>query len=151
MNERSSKPTRRAVLGILAASTVIATPAMAAEALDFDELYGARGVFGLEFSARAKALAGRTVTMKGFMAPPLKAESNFFVLTEIPMALCPFCSSDADWPDNIVVIYLDARQTFVQTNGVIRVTGTLDIGSWTDPETGFVSLLRLRGASFATA
>jgi hypothetical protein len=124
--------------------------AQAAEQLTFDELYAAQGVLGLEFTEKVTALAGKSVTMKGFMAPPLKAEAKFFVLTEIPMALCPFCSSDADWPDNIVVVYLDEKQTFVQANAPIEVEGTLDCGSWTDPETGFVSLLRLRSAQFWT-
>ena len=64
------------------------------------------------------------------------------------MALCPFCSSDSDWPDNILVVYLGEKQTFVQPNAVIEVKGVLEFGSWTDPETGFVSLLRLRNASF---
>ncbi|WP_210485455.1 hypothetical protein [Microvirga antarctica] len=123
----------------------------AAAPLDFDDLYGKIGVLGLEFSAKTKALNGAAVTMRGFMAPPLKAESDFFVLTEIPMALCPFCSSDSDWPDNIVVVYLGQKQTFVQSNAVITATGTLEVGSWTDPQTGFVSLLRLRNASFALA
>ena len=123
--------------------------AKAAQAtLTFDELYGKIGVLGLEFSDKVKALAGQDVVMRGFMAPPLKAEVDFFVLTEIPMSLCPFCSSDADWPDNIVVVYLGAKQTFVQFNAVIEVEGTLEYGSWTDPDTGFVSLLRLRNASF---
>jgi hypothetical protein len=122
----------------------------AAEVLTFDELYEAQGVLGLKFSARVKALAGQDVVMRGFMAPPLKAEAKFFVLTEIPMALCPFCSSDADWPDNIVVVYLDEKQTFVQANAPIDVEGVLEQGSWTDPETGFVSLLRLRHATFST-
>lgn len=72
------------------------------------------------------------------------------MLTEIPMALCPFCSSDADWPDNIVVVYLDRKQTFVQPGTRIEVVGTLEMGSWTDPETGFVSLLRLRNATYGT-
>lgn len=88
--------------------------------------------------------------MKGFMAPPLKAEANFFVLTEIPMSLCPFCSSDADWPDNILVVYLAEKQTFVQYNAPIEARGMLEYGSWVDPETGFVSQLRLRGAAFET-
>ena len=83
------------------------------------------------------------------MAPPLKAEAKFFVLSEIPMALCPFCSSDADWPDNIMVVYLDRKQTFTQPNQMIEVTGTLESGSWVDPETGFVSQLRLRGARYS--
>jgi hypothetical protein len=130
-------------LPILSRLALAATPL-----LTFDELYGSVGVLGLTFSDRVKALAGQTVVMRGFMAPPLKAEAAFFVLTEIPMSLCPFCSSDADWPDNIVVVYLDAKQTFVQPNMTIEVEGTLEYGSWTDPETGFVSLLRLRNAEF---
>lgn len=119
-------------------------------ALSFDKLYSSYGVLGLEFSHDVKALSGKRVTMRGFMAPPLKAESQFFVLTKMPMALCPFCSSDADWPEDIVVIYLARRQTFVQNNTMIAVEGVLEYGSWTDPETGFVSLLRLRDATFDT-
>lgn len=125
--------------------------AAAASTLTFDELYGKISVLGLTFSDKVKSLAGQEVSMRGFMAPPLRAEANFFVLTEIPMALCPFCSSDADWPNNIVVIYLDRTQTFEQANALIEVTGKLEVGSWTDPETGFVSLLRLVDADFAAA
>lgn len=126
-----------------------ATQAYAAvPSLTFEELYGKVGVLGLEFSAKVKALSGHAVAMRGFMAPPLKAEANFFVLTKIPMALCPFCSSDADWPDDIVVVYLGEKQTFVQPSTIIEVHGTLETGSWTDPDTGFVSLLRLRDAQY---
>jgi hypothetical protein len=140
---------RRTALGMLWYA-VLSTAARSAEPLTFDELYAAQGVLGLKFTEKVKALAGKPVIMKGFMAPPLKAEAKFFVLTEIPMALCPFCSSDADWPDNIVVVYLDEKQTFVQANAPIEVEGTLEWGSWIDPETGFVSLLRLRHAQFQT-
>ncbi|MDO1580547.1 hypothetical protein [Rhizobium oryzicola] len=119
--------------------------------LSFGELYGKVSVLGLEFSDKVKTLTGKPVAMRGFMAPPLKAEAAFFVLTEIPMSLCPFCSSDADWPDNIVVVYLGAKQTFTQPNQLIEVQGQLDMGSWIDPETGFVSRLRIRDASFRMA
>lgn len=119
-----------------------------AQTLSFDELYGSFSVTGLTFSEKVQANAGKKVVMQGFMAPPLKAEANFFVLTKTPMALCPFCSSDADWPEDILVVYLNARQTFVQYNAMIEVEGILEYGSWTDPETGFVSLLRLRQAQF---
>ena len=146
---------RRGVLLGTAAGLISMTgagPARATAApLTFDELYGKVSVLGLSFSDKVKGLAGKDVSMKGFMAPPLKAEAKFFVLTEIPMALCPFCSSDADWPDNIVVVYLDEAQTFEQANALIEVDGRLEVGSWTDPETGFVSLLRIVGASFARA
>ena len=73
-----------------------------------------------------KQLTGRKVSIQGFMAPPLKAEAQFFVLTEIPMALCPFCSTDADWPDNILVVYLDRKQTFTDPNQRIEARGTLE-------------------------
>lgn len=145
-------PTRRSLIAA-AGALVLASRAWASEtgSLAFGELYGSVGVLGLSFSDKLKGLAGRQVRMTGFMAPPLKAEAKFFVLTERPMALCPFCSSDADWPADIVVVYLDRAQTFEQANAEIEVTGRLEVGSWTDPETGFVSLVRIVGASFARA
>lgn len=128
----------------------IAGRAVAEETLGFNELYKSFGVLGLEFSDKLKRLKGKEIAISGFMAPPLKAEAAFFVLTEIPMSLCPFCSSDADWPDNILVVYLGRKQTFVQFNAPIVARGTLEFGSWVDPETGFVSQIRLRNAAFET-
>ena len=127
----------------------LAGRARAESDITFDELYGKVSVLGLEFSDKVKQLNGRDIAMRGFMAPPLKAEAAFFVLTEIPMSICPFCSTDADWPDNIVVVYLSEKQTFTQPSQTIEVRGKLEMGSWTDPETGFVSLLRIRQAEYA--
>ena len=145
---------RQTLLGTVGLALGLGLPVRsgrAAEAsLGFAELYGKVSVLGLTFSDKVKSLATYPVGMRGFMAPPLKAEAKFFVLTEIPMSICPFCSSDADWPDNIVVVYLDEAQTFVLANAPIEVAGTLEVGSWTDPETGFVSLLRLVDARFWT-
>jgi hypothetical protein len=152
MEKRSSLLlTRRSVFGALAAFPLTALrPASAAShtQLSFDELYGKISVLGMEFSDKAKMLAGKPVAMRGFMAPPLKAEAQFFVLTEIPMSICPFCSTDSDWPDNIAVVYLGSRQTFTQPNNAIEVRGVLEVGSWTDPETGFLSRLRIRNADY---
>ncbi|UJF24378.1 hypothetical protein L0B52_08575 [Suttonella sp. R2A3] len=116
--------------------------------IDFNQLYGSFSPLGLEFSDRVKENVGKEVVIKGFMAPPLKAEAQFFVLTKMPMSICPFCSTDADWPTDIVVIYLKKKQTFTQYNQQIEVEGRLETGSWTDPDTGFVSQLRLRDATF---
>ncbi len=140
-----------AILGVTAVSLGTERAFALDSTLTFDDLYAHFGVLGLTFSDKVKALEGEKVSMRGFMAPPLKAEANFFVLTQVPLSICPFCSSDADWPDDIVVIYLDRAQTFEQANGLIEVTGALEVGSWTDPETGFVSLLRIVGASFHRA
>ena len=95
-----------------------------------------------------KSLEGKPVTILGFMAPPLKADAGFLVLTKEPVSLCPFCNSDADWPDSIIVVRLRNQQDFVQANRIIAVTGTLELGSRVDEETGFVSLVRIVDASF---
>ena len=137
---------------LLAAALLAAGPAQAAaERLRFDELYGAWSVTGLRFSDRARALAGRPAVMAGFMAPPLKAEAGFFVLTREPLSMCPFCSSDADWPPDIVVAYLRTEAAPTAPNVAIEVTGRLELGSWTDDATGFVSQVRLRDAGFRRA
>ena len=145
---RTHTLTRRSCLAGLAGLSLIRPAHAAAPALTFDELYGRFSALGLEFSDKVKALTGQQVAIQGVMAPPLKAEAQFFVLTEIPMALCPFCSTDADWPDNIMVVYLDRRQTFTNPNQPIEARWVLERGSWTDPDTGFVSQLRLRGARY---
>jgi len=146
---------RRHMLTLLGLSPVFAAHKMSIAAanaeIGFGDLYSKISVLGLEFSEKLKGLVGKPVTMGGFMAPPLKAEAAFFVLTEIPMSICPFCSSDSDWPDNIVVIYLDEKQTFVQPSTRIEVSGVLEMGSWADPETGFVSRLRIRDAKYWVA
>ena len=96
-----SRPiSRRQMTGLLTLIPfVIASRGAIASSADlqFGELYGKVSVLGLEFSDKLKNLAGQDITMSGFMAPPLKAEAAFFVLTEIPMSICPFCSSDSDW------------------------------------------------------
>jgi len=122
---------------------------MEAEAIHFDMLYKNFGVRGLEFSDRLKSLASKNVAITGYMAPPLKAESQFFVLTREPLSICPFCQSDADWPLDIIVIYLKQASPLVSAGAQIHVTGRLEIGSYLDPETGFVSQLRIVDASFS--
>ena len=132
---------------LLIAGLLLGRPAWAADRLRFDDLYAGWSVQGLRFSDRAQALSGQQATMAGFMAPPLKAEADFFVLTREPLSLCPFCSSDAEWPPDIIVAFMRHAAQPTAPNEVIEVTGQLEIGSWTDPGTGFVSQVRLRDAS----
>ena len=102
---------------------------------------------GLVFSDTLNSLNGSEVTMTGFMAPPLKPSINFFVLTETPMAVCPFCSTDADWPYNMVVVYVNGSVDALPYDQEVTVTGTLDLGSYMDGDTGFVSQVRLLDAT----
>ncbi|SIR60029.1 MULTISPECIES: hypothetical protein [unclassified Paenibacillus] len=113
------------------------------ETIRFSELYGKETVRGLTFSDKLKELDGQKVEMIGYMAPPLTATVRFFVLTRIPLAICPFCSSDADWPSDIVVVNLPKGSEMTPTEHQVKITGTLSVGSMTDEETGFVSLIRI--------
>jgi hypothetical protein len=115
--------------------------------LAFAELYRTQSVLGLELSAKTASLAGKRVQILGYMAPPLKAEMRFFVLTRAPVALCPFCSSDADWPTDIVVVYPHDGPRFAHDGLPVAVSGVLEIGSKADPQTGFVSLVRIFDAN----
>jgi hypothetical protein len=143
--------TRRALIG--AAAVLLAPPARAAEAMPlmFDQLYKSFGVRGFQFSDVALSLKDKPVFMRGYMAPPLKPDSTFFVLTRQPLALCPFCQSDADWPVDIVVVHLKHASALIGAGEPVIVTGRLEIGSWTDPETGFVSQIRIVDARFHRA
>lgn len=118
--------------------------AVAATELTFGELYAGDAVL----ADKCRALSGSPVEMTGFMAPPLKAEASFFVLTSMPMAVCPFCETEAQWPDDIVLVLTDEPVSAVPFNRPIRVRGTLETGFEKDPDTGFVSLIRLVDAEF---
>ena len=112
--------------------------------LTFMELYGKRMVF----SDKVQTLQDQEVIIEGYMAPPLKAEADFFIMTKMPLAVCPFCDNEADWPADILFVRMRERQNFVKFNRRIRVTGRLEIGTETDGGTGFVSRLRLADAAY---
>lgn len=135
---------RRLFLAGLAAAAA-ATPALAAApALRFRDLYSR----GTQLTDRAAALSGQVIAMTGYMAPPLKPEVPFFVLTKLPMATCPFCNDAQDWPVDMVVAYAGDPIAVVRFSDLIRVEGRFETGVWTDPDTGFVSLLRLRDVRY---
>ena len=114
-----------------------------APTLQFTEFYQGGGSRDLILSDKLLALHGQRVVMAGFMAPPLKPMLDFFVLTRVPLALCPFWASDAQWLEDIVCVRLPAGQTLTPTPARLRVVGQLDVGTKTDTTTGFVSLVRI--------
>lgn len=120
--------------------------ALAATPFTFTEIYARDNIL----SDAALSLTGTPITMRGFMAPPLKPDIAFFVLTKLPMTVCPFCNDGAEWPEDIVVVYLEGELRFVPYYAAIEVEGRLDTGFITDPETGFVSLVRMKDARYRT-
>lgn len=109
----------------------------------FDEFYSGFSIrTGLKISDKLKSLDGKQVVIEGYVAPPLKPRLDFFVLTKIQLAFCPFCSTDVEWPDDIALVYLPEQQ-IISSEFPVRITGTLELGSNVDAETGMVSLVRI--------
>jgi hypothetical protein len=111
--------------------------------ISFEELYSKITVRGMEFSPKLLELSGKRIELAGFMAPPLKARIEFFVLTRLPMATCPFCSTVADWPPDIVLVIVPKGRELTSISGRLTVRGRLELGVKEDKETGFVSLIRI--------
>lgn len=139
--------TRRTALASLAALPLAGMARAQGDAILLRDLYAK----AREFSPLAEDLKGQRITVEGYMAPPLRAESSFFVLTRRPMAVCPFCSSAADWPSDIVAIYTKRTVKVIAFNIPIAVTGELELGTYKDPDLGFVSLMRLSDAIYERA
>lgn len=111
--------------------------------ITFSEFYDGFDIrTGLKLSEKLRSLDGQQVIMEGYVAPPLKPRLDFFVLTRIQLAFCPFCSSDVEWPTDIALIYLPETQT-ISSEFPVRVMGQMEIGSSTDAETGMVSIVRI--------
>jgi hypothetical protein len=162
--ENPSVPGRRAFIALLA--LLAATPAAAQEhsfdepeeqlppdavmPLRFKEFYqGSNTTYALRLSDKLLNADGRRVRINGFMAPPLKPALDFFVLTRTRLEACPFCSSMADWPADILLVTMPRGESIELTYEPIQVVGRLEVGEAVDPETGFFSLLRLRAESVA--
>jgi hypothetical protein len=139
--------TRRTLL-TAAAALPLATAARATEA---DRVLKVRDFYNRMrgFSETAESLHGERIVVEGFMAPPLKADSRFFVLTKMPMSVCPFCETAAEWPDDIMAVYTKRVVDVIPFNVKIETRGVLELGEFRDPETGFVSLVRLADATYA--
>jgi hypothetical protein len=153
LSRRSIMDRRSFLSGLALAGTTPLLPGLVQPAfadlpsIRFRDLYSR----GRELTPEAAALEGQTIEMVGYMAPPLKPEVNFFVLTKLPMATCPFCNDAADWPIDLVLAYSQVPIDVVRFSQLIRVTGRFETGFVTDAETGFVSFLRLQDVSYIRA
>lgn len=142
---------RPLMLAALSAALLPALPKLAAaeeaSTVRLRDLYNK----DLSFSDLALTSEGKRITVAGFMAPPLKAESTFFVLTKRPMAVCPFCEPGMPWPDDILAIYARRVVNVIGFNIPILTEGVLELGDYVDPELGFASKVRLSDATYRRA
>jgi hypothetical protein len=119
-------------------------PAVSAQRVRMFELYNDDN----DYSDLAKELNGKRISMQGFMAPHLKVDSDFFILSNTPVETCPFCASEGDWIDSIVFVRMRRKQEAVDPGAIIMVEGKLEIGPEKDQETGFFSKVRITDAEF---
>lgn len=129
---------------LIGATSVFVAGSARADTVRMRDLYNK----DLSYSDFAESRRGQRVTVQGFMAPPLKAETRFFVLTARPMSVCPFCETEAEWPDDILAVYAKRVVRVIPFNVGIMTTGQLELGSYTDPDTRFVSRVRLADAVY---
>lgn len=140
------------VLDMMMAQDAAMKPTPRAEFVQIDEevplLYfwelfeGYNPETGLILSDKLVSLDGRKVTMQGFMAPPLQLDLSWFQLTLAPMGACPFCASaETVLPDMVTVYPVNESVTYTWEG--VRVTGLLEVGPASDPETGMYSLIRM--------
>jgi len=139
--------TRRSCL-IAALALGVAGPAQAVtQRIRMFELYNDDGTF----SPLAQELKGKRISIQGFMAPHLKVDSDFFILSNTPVETCPFCASEGDWIDSIIFARMRTKQEALDPGTLILVEGMLEIGPERDEETGFVSKVRLTDVEFRKA
>ncbi|MEM6825272.1 MAG: hypothetical protein AAF566_09170 [Pseudomonadota bacterium] len=136
---------RRHFLALGAAFALILPASIRSTSVSVRDLYND----DLSFSDLARDLEGKRISVSGFMAPLLKAEENFFVLTKAPVADCPFCAIFAEWPDDFLAVYTKRVVEVVPSNVEIVTKGVLELGMYQDAETGFRSRVRLANATYS--
>ncbi len=126
----------------------VATPTDNYPRLQFRDLYATLGIIGLRLTEQAKALHGRPVVIRGYMAPPLTDQGKHFVLTKAPLHTCPFCDDGARWPDDALPTFLSDESHFVEPDRQIEVAGELQVLSRAEAEAEGLRLLRLNNAAW---
>lgn len=136
---------------------------------EFDEIFASVGVLGHTFSDRIAALDGRRVRMRGYLAPAGhghghghshdhshghdhdRGGSGVLVLTRAPVAPCPDCGGEHDYPDDAVFVFpAGGERPHFAAGRETEVEGILEHGSLALPGGG-TSFVRLRDARWTEA
>jgi len=110
-----------------------------------EEIHREPDMPGMDYSPKARKLAGQRVRVEGFLAPHAGGRpAPFLVLASQPMGGgCPHCLGALDLPGDSLVAYFGSTPGLAETGIPIAIEGVLDLGSRTDAQTGFVSAVRL--------
>ena len=94
-----------------------------------------------------KKLDGKSVEILGYMSTLSPISGKFMYLLNLPYQSCPFCEPNSTTLSNTIAVYAPDGKKFEFTDRLIRVTGTLEFGEYTD-EYGYNYSYRIRDASF---
>lgn len=105
----------------------------------------------------ARQLDGTQIETFGYMTPPLPGGNaflinlSFFVMAGEPMATCPACETPDEFPGNILLVVTEGPFRPIPFWKMITTTGTLRVGEYVDPDTSYLTLLRLENADWREA
>lgn len=113
--------------------------------LRFQEIFAPIGRRGLEFSEKARSLAGCRVRILGYMVRQDRPQPGMLLLSPIPVQLheSEYGLADDLPPSTIHVSVPDLRDQIVHyTRGPLLLTGTLSLGNQEEGN-GRISVIRL--------
>lgn len=137
-----------AVLAITLAGPVIASdppaePELAASNLQFRDLFNRK----MMPSDQAEALAGKRISLIGFVAPKAIPEAPYVVLAGAPVQFCPYCEIPEDQDQlPFLVVFADEELGGIGRRARVRVEGRLEVGAAFDEWANLTNHMRLRDA-----
>lgn len=96
-----------------------------------------------------QSLQGKTVSILGYMATLSPVSGAYMYLMNLPYQSCPYCVPNTNQLSNTMAVYAPDGKKFDFTDGPIRVTGTLELGDFTD-EYSYTYNYRITNASYRT-
>ena len=94
-----------------------------------------------------KELDGKKVEIIGYMSTLSPISGAFMYLLNLPYQSCPFCEPNSTTLSNTIAVYAPDGKKFEFTDRLIRVTGTLEFGEYTD-EYGYNYSYRIKDATY---
>jgi len=94
-----------------------------------------------------KKLDGKSVEIIGYMSTLSPISGKFMYLLNLPYQNCPFCEPNSTTLSNTIAVYAPDGKKFEFTDRLIRVTGTLEFGEYTD-EYGYNYSYRIKDAKY---
>lgn len=113
-----------------------------AETIKFSELYtmasGEKTV-----SEKIKALDGKKVKIRGFMAEQSPVDESFIYFVNAPFTVCPFCVITDSTKLEVLTVYMANKSRIKYTTEPVEITGTIEVAEKADEVFGEVTQFRI--------